>query len=597
MESAQGVELAVRGGGDRQATPPSQGSKAENRATGLHVVFSVTSAYTKEARLCHQDAVRSSLPTFEAPPAYNSQQPKESQQSSSASIASAPSSAAESNSSQRAPEREPTSAGVRRSPSPSVAEALIAPCMSPPPAGTDNLGAVRATTETSPATPRAPAPAAAVEAPTGTSSNRMVARVSGGVAEGFAQGGPPQNTATEDHAHVVERKGQLWPGSGVESEQDIRERSSQGRARGGKRSSRSFMLASPALYPSNAPQYGGRVSEGAMAMTGLDQPSAGGLKWNPAWEQRRLPTLPYIRRHVDHTLPRSAFEQHSPSGVAGRSTTQDTSIAGANRFVRPPGYIAHEPPIQRQRQVEASRREDKSHTGHHPPAREQSFYGPPLPYHPGYASDVHSSVATVREHHMPPDTSSAGGGSHWGERRDNSEQPRASDNRSRWREDDDEGWARKSERVAYLPTGPAYQPATGRGRNKREDPRRYRSDHGERINNSSSLSDSSRRGYKYGTGLPPSGKESAKMVGAVGGGGGAALSDPSRGRSLARGGAAMGRGRREEHRGAELTGHAEHHVSSGGYSERLATDSQARRGVDNIASRESVSQHKHRLFW
>eukprot|EP00752_Nemacystus_decipiens_P001794 g1733.t1 len=121
VEPAQGVELTVRGGGDRLATPSSQGSKADNPATGLHVVFSVTSAYTKEARLGCKDAALSSLPTFEAPSAYNSQQPDESQ-SSTAATASAPVTAAESNfSTKLAPEQKPTPADVRRSPSPSVA--------------------------------------------------------------------------------------------------------------------------------------------------------------------------------------------------------------------------------------------------------------------------------------------------------------------------------------------------------------------------------------------------------------------------------------------------------------------------------------------
>lgn len=598
VEPAQGVELAVRGGGDGQGTSTPQGSKVENPTTGLHVVFSVTSAYTEGARLCRKDAIRSSLPTFEAPPACNSQRPKE-PQSSSAATTPACSSAAENNSStQRVPEQNLTSTDVRRSPSPSSATALVAPCVSPPPAGTDNLAALRASTETSVPTPRAPAPTATAKALAGKSSNRMVARVGGGPAKGFAQDGALQNSAPGDQVHAVERKGQLWRGSGFENErrdgrernatrsdQDLRERSSAVRATAGGSSPRSFVTASPAMYPYDAQQYREIAPEGATAMMGGDQPSIGGSKWNPAWEQQRLPTLPYIRRHVDHTSPRSASEQHNPSGGAGSFTARD-SIAGADRFVRPPGYFVHEPPIQRKRQVVvASEVEDESRTGYHPPAREQTLYAPPRVYHPGYvASDVHSSVATGREHDMPPDTRSAGGGSHWGKRRDDREQPSESDNRIRWRENDDEGWARKSEHHISLPTGHAYQPSTERGHTRGEDPRRYRPDHGGRMHNASSLSDSSRRRYKYGNGLPPSGKESAKMVGA-------ALSDPSRGRTLARGGAGMGRGRREEQRGAELTGHAGYDVRNGGYSERpfLATDSQARRGVDNIASRESVS--------
>lgn len=614
MEAAQGVELAVRGGGDenRQATPSSQGSKTEH-ATGLHVVFSVTSAYTKGARLCHKDAARSSLPTFEAPPAYKFQQPKEPRQSSAAATASAPSSAAERNpNTQSAPEQKPTCADVRRSPSPSVAAELRHPCVSPPPPGTDNLAALRASTETSEPTPGAPAPpapVAAAKAPAGTSPNRMVARGDGGTAEGFAQGEPPQNTTSEDQARVAEINGQFWPESGVESErrdgrerntiggeQDLRERSSPVHARAGERNPRSFMPASPAMYPYNAQQYRERVPEGATVMMEGDQPSAGGLKWNPAWEQHRLPTLPYIRRHVDHISPRSAFEQQSPSGGAGSFATRDSSVAGVDRLARPPGYFVQEPPIRRKRQAETSRTEDESHTGYHPPARERTLHGrPPRVYHPGYASDVHSSVAIEREHHMPPDTTSAGGGSHWGERRDDREQPRASNHRSRWREDGDEGWARKSERNAYLPAGHAYQPGTGRGHNRQEDPRRYQSDYDGGIYKASSLSDSSRRGYKYGNGIPPSGKETAKMVGTGGGGGGGgvASSDPSRGRAFARGGAVMGMGRRGEQRGVELTGHGDYHIGNGGYSERLI-DSQARRGVDSIASRESVSLRKHR---
>lgn len=593
VEPAQGVELAVRGG-DRQVMPSSQEPKVESPATGLHVVFSVTSAYTKGAILCHQDAVHSSLPTFEAPPVYNPQQPKETP-SSPAATASAPSGDAESNPSTKGvPKQKPTSPDVRRSPTPSVAAALIA---TPAPAGTDNLAAMRASTEGSAPPPRAPASAAAADVLAGASSNCLVASVGGGTVDGFGQVGPPHNAVSRDQAYAEESNGQRWLGSGGEgerpdgrerttvgSEQDARYRSSPVNARVGGRSPRGFTPVSPAMYPYHAQPYRGIAPEGAPAMIGGVQPSAGSLKWNPAWEQR-LPTLPYIRRNVDRTSPRSAFEQHTARG----------SISGADRFVRPSGYFAHEPPIQRKRQVEASRAEDESHTAYHPPAHEHALHAPPPRlYHPGYASDVHSSVAAGREHHMPPDARNAGGGSHWGERGYDKEQPHASDHLSRWREDDDEAWARKSEGEGdvHLPTGYAYtyQPAAGRGRYRGKETRRYRSDHGGgRMNVASSLSGSSRRGYKNGNGLPPSGKESAKMVGAGGGGGGsgAALSDPSRGRVLAGGGAELGRGRR--HGGVELTGHEEDHVSNGGYWERIATDSQARRGVDNIASKEPVS--------
>ena len=613
VEPAQGVELAVRGGGggDRQATPSSPGAKAETPASGLHVVFSLISSYTKRARLCHKDAARSSLPTFEAPPAYNSQQPKEPRPSST--VSTAPSSAAENISpASRASEQKPTSEDVRQSPSPSVAAALVAPCASPPPPGMDNLAALRASTEASaprPGGPAPPAPAAAAKAPAGTPSNRTVVRFGGGAAEGFAWGGAAQNAASGDLARAVERNGQLWPGSGIESErrdhrerttvgggQDLRERSPLVHARAGAPSPRSFMPSSPYLYPYNAQQYRERLPEGATGMVGGDQPTAGGLKWNPAWEQQRLPTLPYIRRHVDHASPRSAFERQSPSGGPASFATRD-SVAGVDRFARPPGYFAHDPPTQRKRQAETGRAEDGLHTGYHPPARERTLYGPPpRVYHPGYASDVHSSVATRREHHMPPDARITG--PHRGERRDDSEKSRASNNRSRWREDDDEGWARKSDRNAYLTTGHDYQPANARGHNRdrEEGPGHYQEEPGRGgIYNASSLSDSSRRGYKYGNGVAPSGKETAGMVGTGGGGGGAALSDPSRGRAFARGGAVMGRGRRDEQRGVELTGRGDYHVGNGGYSERLLPDGQARREVDSTASRESVSLHRHRL--
>lgn len=562
----------------------------ENPTAGLHVVFSVTSAYTKGARLCHKDAIRSSLPTYEAPPACNSQQQKEPRPSSAATTLICAGAAESTSLTQRAPEQKPTSANVRRSPSPSIAAALLASCV-PPLAGADNLAALTAGTEISAPTPRAPAPAAAAKVLAGKSSNRMVARVGGGAAEGSAQGEPPQNTSSGDQAHVVERKDQLWPGAGVEierrddrerntsrSQQDLRERSSPAHARPGGRSHQSFTTASPATHPYNAQQYRAIAPEGATAMPGGNQASAGGLKWNPAWEQQRLPTLPYIRRHVDHTSPRSAFEQHNPSGAAGNYTDRD-DISGADRFVCPPGYFVHESPIPRKRRVQASGAEGESHTGYHQPGRAQ-LYASPRIYHPSYISGVHSSVAIRREQRMPSDTGSAGDGSHWRDRREHREQPRASDNRGRWRDDDNSGWVEKSEDHVYLPTGQAYQPATERGDHRRGDPRRYRSDQGGRISIASSLSDSSGRGYKYGFGLPSSVKEPAKMVGAADGdGGGGALSDPYRGHALARGGAVVGRGRRGEH--------PDYRVGNEGYS-----DSQTRRGVAHIASRESVSERK-----
>lgn len=677
---AQGVELAVRGSGDGQGSEAREGPKGEAPATGLHVVFSVTSAYTKGARLCHEDALRSSLPSFEATPANNFQQLEESRPSpetasDTPSATSACSATADNSSSAlRPPATNP--AGLisdRRPPSSGLAIAPIAPCLSTPPIAKGCPSATRPGVEkTAPTGTRATAavPKVLARSPSNTTTGRTEGGSVGGVVEGElsqkgGHGGRPDRLAG------VTRADQNRPGYGRDSgRRDSRERTTgdSGRclrdqlspippksgsplgletrdlakkATGDRGSTHIVMADNPAADPYHAQQRRERGADRIIGMVGGENPSTGRLRWNSAWEQQDLappspesapvpptshrPTLPYIQRHVDNASPQSAFGHQDSSGGWGKSDTpRDTSVGG-DSYIRPPEYYAHEPPVQRNWHEPPGRAEDKSFLRYHRPVREQRHHAfPRHGGHQGYFSDGQRDTEPPTRHRSGEATRGRGGvftgKVDWNQRRypdkhppgvvgtdhrlqpgnripwggnDVQHPPRAGDNRrSRWREEDDEGWIRsgppdrrKSEQDVYRQGG---------GLNgEEEDPRQYRSDHRGRRNKVPSLSDSRRGGYNYGGGLPPSGKlcwEQTKAAAAMAAS--AALSDPSRGSAVARGRVVTGREGRDEPSEDELEEQEAYYARKrGSYSRPLASDRQARRGVGNGGGSESVRQY------
>ncbi len=583
---SQGVELAIRGSGDGQRTSNSQGSKVEFPAADLQVVFSVTSSYAKGARLRREDAAGLSLPTFEAP-GYNSQQPKQPQTPPAATRDTPPTASVSCHATD-----DPPSAVVQRPPSSGVAAAIIAP--------SQPQVAPRATVGTPAPTAATPVPPAVPKALVETWSNRAAARTESGHAKGFEVKRQAPNAVSGERENNAERGGLQWPGSGVERERrDSRDhltgsnerylRESPVPHKAGGRSPRRALAENLAVYPYHTPQLGERGAEGPMAMK----------RKSPAWEKQCLkpspveaiPTLPYIRPHVDYASPRSAFEQHDLSTGMGRYAQRD--VSGAGHFVVPsPTYYSQEPPIQRKGNI-APGGGDGPHPHYHPPPpREQKDHAPARYHHPGYFSDGqrssalpgsqhrdgHSSEPIAREHQVSPCNWSTGGRYRWGEPRYDREHMHSGINnpRNRWKEDHGEGWMGRPERDVRLAVGHAYQPAIRRGINSEAES--IRLDHGSRKGDYDSLPDSRRGGFKYGGSLPPSGKEPGKVA--------AALSNPSRGRAMAREEVAMGRGRREEPTEVQRAEQGSHQIRKrGGYSERLATDGQKRHEFHEIVVR------------
>lgn len=675
---AQGVELAIRGSGDGQGSAAHQGPKGEAPATGLHVVFSVTSAYTKGARLCHEDAVRSSLPRFEATPADNFHQPKESHPlpittSDTPSATPACFSTAENNSSAlRPPAIKP--AGLtsdQRPPTSGVAIAPIAPCLSTPPIAEDRPAATLPDIEMAAPTGNQATAAVPIALPR-SPSNTTAARVEGGSNGGVVEGEFSQQSGHGGHGDRlagITTTDQHRPGYGGDSgRRDNRERTTGGNGRylrdhsspippksdsplglgnrnptkklaGGGRSTHTVMADNPASDPYQTQQRRER-GENRIGMVGGENPSTGRLRWNSAWEQQDLPppspesapvppashrsTLPYIQRHVDNASPQSAFGHQGSSGWGESDTPRDTSVGG-DRYIRPPGYYAHEPPVERKWHEVPGRADDKSQLRYHRAIREQRHHAAPRHGgHRGYFSDGQRDTESPPRHlsgeairgrggvftggvdrnqRRYPDKHPPGaiGTDHrlqpgnripWGV---NGVQhpPRAGDNRrSRWREEDDEGWTRigppdlrrKSEQDVYRQGG---------GPNGEEDPRRYRSDNRGRRNKVPSLSDSRRGGYKYGGGLPPSGNpcwEQTKTAAAVAAS--AALSEPSRESAVAKARIVTGGEGREEPSDGELEEQEAYYARKrGSYSRPLASDRQAKMGVENVGGSELVRQY------
>ncbi|CBN75907.1 hypothetical protein Esi_0206_0034 [Ectocarpus siliculosus] len=601
---AQGVELAVRGGGggeSRQGAEASQGCAA-NTSSGLHVVFSVMSAYSKGARVCQKDAMRLSLRTFEAPAANGSRQPTKPKSPATAMTkdpptpsnldASATATVDEGISAPRRPSlKEQDHAGdQRRTPSPSVAAALLASCLSPPPEVKHNhLIGTAPREEPSAPTAGVQPPAAAPKTPQPSSSTRTAAAAAaeGGGVQGGVRGRPVQSAETTggNQSAGAATRGQRQPGSGVDP------------------------ASTPYVTVSGRPPPSG--------MEGAIYPSAERLRWNPAWEQQRLlpqspsapaemlppshaPSLPHIRRHVDSSSssasPRSTLGRLEPSGVAGsHHVPRDPAIGAPHRYVLPPGYPAGEHPVQSKRYVGA---EDapgtKASRHYYQPAHEERHHGAPRYHYHRYVSDGQRDVASpghqagegVRElewnRGRRKDRHASGRGY-----RVSPEQARGGRRPSRWRDEaeDGEDWTRNGRpglrrRSASQEDplagggGDRYgsQAATGGGHNGEEYSRPYRFHHGSRKHKASPQSDDNNSGgYKHGGGcLPPSGKarwEPKKTVGA------AVSPHTSRRRTVVAAGVAMGRKAAGEQSAFELTeGEAYHVRNGGGYLESLIAD-------------------------
>lgn len=569
------------------------------------------SAYSKGARVCQKDAMRLSLRTFEAPTANDSRQPTKPKSpptamttkdpptlaaaSSTFAAAAAAATADEGISAPRRPSlKEQDPAGDhRRTTSPSVAAVLLAPCLSPLPEAKQNhlIGAAprdEPSVPTAGVPPAAAAPAAAPEIPQPSSSTRTVAAAAeGGDVRGGVWGGPVQSAETRggNQPAGAATRGQRQPGFGVDPDS-----------------------ARCATTSGRPPPSG---------MEGSAHPSAARLRWNTAWEQQRLlppspsapaemlppshaPSLPHIRRHVDsssfnsNASPRSTLGQLEPSGVAGsHHVPRDPAIGAPHRYVLPPGYRAHEHPVQSKRYVGAEDEPDTPAVRHYQHAREERHHGATRHHHHRYVSDGQRDVASPghqagegsrelewnrgrrkerhtsgRGYHVSPEQTVANSGGR---------RP------SRWRDEEEDGedWTRNGrpgltrrsapqEDLLAAAAGGGYvsQAATGGGHNGEEYPGPYRFHHGSRKHKASLQSDDNSGGYKYGGGcLPPSGKarwEPKKTVGV------AVSPDPSRRRAVAATGVAMGRKAAGEQSALEWTEEEAYHArNGGGYVESL----------------------------
>ncbi|CAB1112706.1 unnamed protein product [Ectocarpus sp. CCAP 1310/34] len=604
---AQGVELAVRGGGGgegRQGAEASQG-RAANKSSGLHVVFSVMSAYSKGARVCQKDAMRLSLRTFEAPAANGSRQPTKPKSpptamtndppTSSTLAAAATATADEGISAPRRPSlKEQDHAGdQRRTPSPSVAAALLAPCLSPPPEVKHNhLIGTAPRDEPSAPTAGVQPPAAAPKTPQPSSSTRTAAAAAaaaeGGGVRGGVRGGPVQSAETTG--------GNQWAGAAARGQRQP--------GSGGDPASAPYVMVSGRPPPSG--------------MEGATYPSAERLRWNPAWEQQRLlppspsapaemlprshaPSLPHIRRHVDSSSssasPRSTFGQLEPSGVArSHHVPRDPAIGAPHRYVLPPGYRAREHPVQSKRYVGAEDEPGSKAARHYyQPAHEERHHGAPRYHHHRYVNDGQRDVASpghqagegVRELEWDRGRRHASGRGY----RVLPEQARANSGGRRPSRRGDEGedgedWTRNGRPGLARRSAPQEDPlaagggdrygsqaATGGGHNGEEYPRPYRFHHASRKHKASPQSDDNNSGgYKHGGGcLPPSGMarwEPKKTVGA------AVSPDTSRRRTVVAAGVAMGRRPAGEQSAFELTEEEAYHIrnNGGGYVESLIAD-------------------------
>ncbi|CAN0351128.1 unnamed protein product, partial [Ectocarpus sp. 12 AP-2014] len=613
---AQGVELAVRGGGGgegRQGAEASQGCAA-NTSSGLHVVFSVTSAFSKGARVCHKDAMRLSLRTFDAPTANGSRQPTKPKfpptamtrdpPTPSTLAAAATAAADEGISAPRRPslKEQDHASDQRRTPSPSLAAALLAPCLSPPPeVKHSHLIGTAPRDEPSAPTAGVQPPAAAPKTPQPSSSTRTAAAAAaaaeGGGVRGGVRGGPVQSAETSggNQSAGVATRGQRQPGSGVD--------------------------------PASAPYVTASGRPPPSGMEGATYPSAERLRWNPAWEQQRLlppspsapvemlppshaPSLPHIRRHVDSSSssasPRSTFRQLEPSGVArSHHVPRDPAIGPPHRYVLPPGYRAHEHPVQSKRYVGAEDEPGTKAARHYyQSAHEERHHGAPRYHHHRYISDGQRDVASpghqagegVRElewnRDRRNDRHASGRGYHVSpqQAQANSEGRRP----SRWKDEEEDGedWTRNGRPGLTRRSAPQQDSlaagggdrygspaATRGGHNGEEYPRPYRFHHG-RKHKASPQSDDNIGGYKHGGGcLLPSGKarwEPSKTVGA------AVSPDTSRRRMVVAAGVAMGRKAAGEQSAFELTEEEAFHVrNGGGHLESLIADKAPRnRGLN-----------------
>ncbi|CAM9971703.1 unnamed protein product, partial [Hapterophycus canaliculatus] len=375
---AQGVELAVRGNVDRQGAAASRLSQSKKiPIKGLHVVFSVTSAYSKGARLCEKDAMQVSLPTFEAtspedaendPATVASFVPAATKitQSSSTFVASAEGSCSSPNPRLQAP----GSAGDTRSSKGAVAEELGSPYVSPPPVGAGYLNTPQSGVEASGQRSLDPAPGPVLKAPAVHSSD---------IIHG---GNMPSNFATR---------------------------------------------------PSHSETIAGMIQG--------DKALAGRLRWNPAWEKQDLlqssftpaqasrqkyaSTLPNIRRHLEQTSPRSGFYPQESSGYEGISSRMN-SVVGGDGYVRPTGYSSHDLSVQStQHEVPGGAGDETQALRYHQSARDQQHNAPPVYYErvvvspgPYGAGSTPEAVRNQRQHFDKTSTAAVGGGSNWERRRD-----------------------------------------------------------------------------------------------------------------------------------------------------------------------------------
>lgn len=363
---AQGVQLAIHGG-DAQGTADSAGSNKNETSVGLDVVFSVMSAYSEEAKLCKTDALRLSLPAFQAPTCLPPKTTTTTPVKTAGDISTASSAARDTTSSTLPRPSQDHRRPDCRSPSPArVSAALAGPCNILSPSSAEHADSANQRSSITP-TQAGAETAVASRSPTRSLPGRTMAGVRSGTAEGPAQGGPLRKEPPRDEKHGdyystrIAEAGQS--GFGVEVGVDNEHRSKQELdTTTRERDSRYHRSPVPTELLRNTAGANGNVEEVTQRTVGseryanvdvaanaadrsapqsstlttgppIDFPrrdipvpettgghSAARLKWNPAWERQppsaaapapSQSSLPYIRQQAG---ARSAFGGHDSVG-------------------------------------------------------------------------------------------------------------------------------------------------------------------------------------------------------------------------------------------------------------------------------------------
>lgn len=194
---AQGVQLAIHGV-DAHGTADSGGPQKSATSVGLDVVFSVMSAYSEEAKLCKTDALRLSLPAFQAPTSLPPKTTTPTETAGDTSIAS--SAALDNTTTLRCPSQDPCRPDSQSPSLSRVSAALAGPCIIRPPSSAEPTGSATQLSSMTP-TPVGSETALASRSPARILPNKTTAGAGSGIAEEAAQGRPPRKALPPDDKH------------------------------------------------------------------------------------------------------------------------------------------------------------------------------------------------------------------------------------------------------------------------------------------------------------------------------------------------------------------------------------------------------------